>query len=232
MATRFITVSIEIMHDKNLTHSQKFILAEIEQLASLEKGCIATNEHFAELIGIAKESVSRSINDLKDKGYINIEIVNGSRNHTRIITINNLLTLNKTSRPPKQNVKTPLTKDQETKENIQVNKTKNKTIKEDGNDFIKQVHDKLQDYPNINQNAFYEWFKYKKYKKMQGVTLTLNMLNKYDYATQQQMVDTSIMNEYAGLFPPKQKRTNTERNVNTAMSWLDDQNEQRLIDVK
>lgn len=128
MATKFITISVEIMHDNNLTHSQKFILAEIEQLASLEKGCIASNEHFAQLIGIAKESVSRSINDLRDKEYIEIEIVNGSRNHTRIITINNLSTLNKISRPPKQNVKTPLTKHQETKENKQSNTTVNKTI--------------------------------------------------------------------------------------------------------
>ena len=128
MATKFITISVEIMHDNNLTHSQKFILAEIEQLASLEKGCIASNEHFAQLIGIAKESVSRSINDLRDKGYIEIEIVNGSRNHTRIITVNNLSTLNKTSRPPKQNIKTPLTKHQETKENKQSNTTVNKTI--------------------------------------------------------------------------------------------------------
>ena len=52
MATKFITVSIEIMHDNNLTPNQKFILAEIQQLSSLEKGCIASNRHFSELIGI------------------------------------------------------------------------------------------------------------------------------------------------------------------------------------
>jgi len=104
MATRFITVSIEIMHDKNLTANQKFILAEIEQLSELEKGCTAGNEHFSKLIGIAKESVSRSINDLEKKGYISIEVVNGTRNHVRIIS------LNKTSNPV-------LTKHQETKEN-------------------------------------------------------------------------------------------------------------------
>lgn len=119
MATRFITVSIDIMHDKNLTPNQKFILAEIEQLSELEKGCIATNEHFSSLIGLAKESVSRSIADLEKKGYIECEIVNGTRNHVRIIRINKMLS------PPKQNVKPPLTKRQETKENIQENKTNN-----------------------------------------------------------------------------------------------------------
>jgi len=118
MATRFITISIEIMHVKNLTANQKFILAEIEQLSQLEHGCYAHNQHFADLIGMAKESVSRSIKDLEDKGYISVKITNGSRNHERLLTLNKML------RPPKQNVKTPLTKHQETKEN----KTTNKTI--------------------------------------------------------------------------------------------------------
>lgn len=120
MATKFITVSIEIMHDKNLNQSQKFMLAEIEQLCSLEHGCFASNSHFAELIGITKENVSRNLNDLKDMGYINIEIENGSRNHTRIVTLTNLVS------PPYQNSKPPLLKQQETKENIQNNKTNNK----------------------------------------------------------------------------------------------------------
>ncbi len=120
MATKFITVSIEIMHDDNLSSSQKFLLAEIEQLTELERGCIASNKHFSELIGIARESVSRNISGLEAKGYISTKIVNGTRNHVRVITLNNL------SRPPKQTIKTPLTKGQETKENITTNKTINK----------------------------------------------------------------------------------------------------------
>ena len=40
MATKFITISIEIMQNKDLTQTEKFLLAEIEQLSSLEKGCI------------------------------------------------------------------------------------------------------------------------------------------------------------------------------------------------
>ena len=117
MATKFITVSIDIMHDKNLNQSQKFLLAEIEQLCSLENGCYASNNHFAKLIGITKENVSRNLNDLREMGYIDIKIENGSRNHTRIVTLTTLV------RPPYQNSNTPLSKRQETKENIQSNKT-------------------------------------------------------------------------------------------------------------
>lgn len=120
MATRFITVSVEIMRDTKLNQSQKFLMAEIEQLTTLEKGCIASNLHFSNLIGITKENVSRNINDLVKKGYIYVEIVAGSRNHTRIITLTTLV------RPPYHNSKTPLLKQQETKENKTINKTINK----------------------------------------------------------------------------------------------------------
>lgn len=122
MATKFITVSIDIMHDKNLNQSQKFILAEIEQLSQLDNGCYASNAHFSDLIGITKENVSRNISELESMGYISIEIKKGSRNHTRIITLTKIV------RPPYQNSKTPLLKQQETKENIQDNKPYNKDM--------------------------------------------------------------------------------------------------------
>ena len=153
MATKFITVSVEIMRDENLNQSQKFLLAEIEQLTTLEKGCIASNLHFSNLIGISKENVSKNINALVKKGYIFVEIINGSRNHSRIIT------LIKVVRPPYQSSKTPLSNRQETKENITTNKTltkyesfleqlekackyKSKVTKtKDGAKFFKQIED-------------------------------------------------------------------------------------------
>jgi len=176
MATRFITVSIDIMHDKNLTASQKFILAEIEQLSQLDKGCYAHNQHFADLVCLAKESVSRSIKDLEIKGYISVKITNGSRNHERLLTLNKMLS------PPKQNIKPPLTKSQETKEN----KTTNRTI---------NIH------AGLNFEAFNMWCTHKgsKYSK-QGKTLSRNKLLEFDKQTQMEMVENSIMNNYAGLF--------------------------------
>lgn len=80
------------------------------------------------------------------------------------------------------------------------------------------------EYTNINQEAFNEWMKYKKYKNKGAITKTLNMLNKYDYETQQEMVDLSIGNEYKGLFPPKKKFSKTENNIDVAKSWLQENN--------
>ena len=76
------------------------------------------------------------------------------------------------------------------------------------------------EYANINQEAFNEWMEYKKYKNKGAITKTLNMLNRHDYQTQQDMVDKSIMNEYKGLFEPKVKRSRTDNNVQVANSWL------------
>mgnify|MGYP003594820377 CR=1 FL=1 len=87
MATKFITVSIEIMHDKNLTPNQKFILAEIEQLTQLDRGCFASNKHFSELIGISIAGVSNAIQDLEKKRYIIIDNSDTKRNFGRKITI-------------------------------------------------------------------------------------------------------------------------------------------------
>jgi len=119
MATKFITVPIEIMHDKKLSPNQKFILAEISQLTSLEKGCIASNNHFSELIGISKAGVSNAITDLVKKNYIEIDNSNTKRNYGRVITIHSDV-------PPLHSDVQGVHSDVESKENKTINKTSNK----------------------------------------------------------------------------------------------------------
>jgi len=70
---------------------------------------------------------------------------------------------------------------------------------------------------NVNQDTANEWFEYKKYKSKAPVTKCLNFLNKYTKQEQKEIIDNSIMNEYAGLFPPKkqnnfQQETKAQRN--------------------
>jgi DNA-binding MarR family transcriptional regulator len=195
MATRFITVSIEIMHDNNLNQSQKFILAEIEQLSQLDKGCIASNKHFSDLIGITKENVSRNINELEKKGYISIEIVKGSRNHNRIITLTTLV------RPPYQSSKTPLLKQQETKENKTINKTKNTydafleyleskvsyktkvTKTKEGEELFKKIEDKKQ--------LAIDYLKHQQDKEGYAVRITAYMKD-YETVHKQQTINSKF----------------------------------------
>jgi len=91
-----------------------------------------------------------------------------------------------------------------------------------------QIDKKLSEYQNINLDAFNEWMKYKKYKAIGAVTKVLNFLSVYDFITQQQIVDTSIMNNYKGLFEPKQKRNSTDNNVDVAKQWLHENDMQDL----
>lgn len=89
--TKGFWLSIDLLHDKNTTMQEKLLLIEINQLSMLDKGCIASNNHFAETFKVKKESISRSLSSLEQKGYITTEIKAGSRNHDRTITINKLL---------------------------------------------------------------------------------------------------------------------------------------------
>lgn len=118
MAVRFVTVSVEILRDTNLTPNEKFILAEIEQLTQLDLGCIASNQHFADLLQIARANASRTISNLEKKGYISTEIKKGSRNMVRSI---------KMIKGCYQNDTEVVSKCLETKGNRQSNKQKRET---------------------------------------------------------------------------------------------------------
>lgn len=87
MARLGIWVPVEILQDDNLTVTERFILSEIAQLSSLEDGCYASNNHFASLINITRQSASRAIKTLAEKGYISSEIIAGTRNHSRVIKL-------------------------------------------------------------------------------------------------------------------------------------------------
>lgn len=141
MSERFVTLDWEFIRDKGTTMQEKLVLAEIESLSSLEKGCIASNEHFGQLLGIQKQNASKLINSLKEKGYISVEIVKGSRNHDRKISIiKSITTIIKSIPQGNKKYSVGLSKVLETKENTPVNnpvnsKDKQAPAKKSGFDF-------------------------------------------------------------------------------------------------
>lgn len=64
-------IPIELIEDKKLDWHNKVLLSEIYSLVKLEDGCFASNEHFAELLGVEKSAASKRISKLKEWGYIN-----------------------------------------------------------------------------------------------------------------------------------------------------------------
>jgi hypothetical protein len=206
MATKFITVSVETMRDKNLSPNQKFILSEIQQLSTLDKGCFANNRHFSELIGISNSGVSKAITGLEKLGYISIDNSKTKRNNGRIITIDFSQGGIDCSQGGIDCSQGGIDCSQESKDNITINRTIN--IKN------KQKDEVLPE--NLNIEAFNSWcdYKGKSYSK-QGRTLTINKLTKYSKDVQQQMVDNSIMNNYKGLFEVKQNNQQKQSQQNT-----------------
>ncbi|ADV46450.1 hypothetical protein [Nitratifractor salsuginis] len=60
--------------------------------------------------------------------------------------------------------------------------------------------------PSVNKKAWAEWIAYKG-KGYKGVSKTkaINLLSKFTYEEQQEMVDTAIMSGWKGIFPPKRR---------------------------
>jgi hypothetical protein len=208
MSTHYVTLEWSLIRYKGMTSQEKFIYAEIAQLNNLEYGCIAENSHFSELLGVEIASISRSINNLKRKGYINVNIKNGSRNMSRKITLNKMLT------PPYQNVNTPLTKCLETKGNNRIN-NRNKEIK-------------LTFPENLNKKAWNLWLDYRKeIKKPLKEISQKQAIKKLIEITKENQLNcilNSIENGYQGFFIDKYKnKSNNNSNVDEVIDEITSQ---------
>lgn len=67
--------------DPDLTINEVAAMAEIDSLDNAD-GCIASNKHFADFLGVSAGRASQIINGLKDKGYI---IISYDRNGKQIV---------------------------------------------------------------------------------------------------------------------------------------------------
>lgn len=140
MNNKFLAIPTLLWKNKELSNTEIPVYIEILHLSTLEKGCIATNKHFATLLGKSTKTISRAITGLGEKGYISINTVNGSRNHIRQITpIESKIWY-------LQNVQPPQTKTGETKESKRTNIRDKKKINKKENSkslfriLVKEIH--------------------------------------------------------------------------------------------
>lgn len=66
-----------ILEDERLDAANKIIMAEIISLCELDKGCFASDEHFARLVGIERPSCNKRIKNLVELGYVTKRTVKG-----------------------------------------------------------------------------------------------------------------------------------------------------------
>lgn len=60
----------ELWLDRNISMIEKGLFIEIHSLSQLEKGCIKSNDAFAEFLGVTKRTVINALNKLKELGYV------------------------------------------------------------------------------------------------------------------------------------------------------------------
>ena len=78
----WVLVPENVLKDPDLTFREKIMFSKILALDNGEEHCYANNHYFSELMSVGKTTVSRIINSLKFKGYIEIE--NSQSKHRRI----------------------------------------------------------------------------------------------------------------------------------------------------
>lgn len=123
-----VWIPIEILKDKKLSDKEKNIYAIILYLSKENNYCYLTNKSISELLNISITQVSKLINSLKNKNYINIELIykeNSKQIEMRkLIPIvkNNDTYLTKVKYPLQQNFNTPI------EEKFKDNKYNNKNI--------------------------------------------------------------------------------------------------------
>ena len=121
-----IWIPIEILIDDNLSDKEKLIYSIILFLSKENNYCYCNNSSLSELLNISTTQVSKLINSLKKKGYIDIEIKykeNSKEIESRkLIPKMNTPYLTKVKYPPQQNFNTPI------EEKFKDNKYKNKNI--------------------------------------------------------------------------------------------------------
>ncbi len=82
-----IWIPVELI-DLNVSWLKRILLSEISQLETLDNGCTASNNHFAEKYNITKQAVSKALNELEKEGFISINNAQSKRNFGRKLTIN------------------------------------------------------------------------------------------------------------------------------------------------
>ncbi len=88
------------------------------------------------------------------------------------------------------------------------NKNKNKNENKNENENENKNENTLEILnPLINEESYNEWVAFKKIKVKGTITKLINFLVEYDKPTQKIIIDNSIMNNYKGLFPPKNTPT-------------------------
>lgn len=154
-----IWIPIEILTDEKLSDKEKIIYSIILYLSKENNYCYLTNKTMSELLNISITQVSKLVNSLKDKTYINIELIykkNSKQVEMRklIPTSKNKDTyLTKVKYPLQQNFNPPI--EEKFKDNKYNNKNINKYNSTKQNYKKSKTNFEQRDYTNYDFTKLY-----------------------------------------------------------------------------
>ena len=134
----YALIPYAVRYDKRLRPAARLLYGELTALANKNGVCTARNEYFAELYDVDVKTISRWISQLRDYGYIEVEILQSEGNR-REISIDK-----KVTRSGQKNhevgAKKSLPRDEKVTPYNRMNNTINNTINsgENAHDFLEQ----------------------------------------------------------------------------------------------
>ena len=132
-------LTADVRYDKRLKPNEKLLFSEITALSDKRGYCNASNNYFAQLYDVTTVTASNWVNHLKDRGYIDVEMIyNGKQIKERRIFVNSN-PIQENFNTPKEKVEDPVKNNlkrgikEKFKENITRynNTSKNKQLEED-----------------------------------------------------------------------------------------------------
>lgn len=209
-----VWISKEIWLAKNLNWSEKVLLTEIDSLSKLGE-CFASNEYFAEFLGLSKDRVSKLISSLSKKKFISVKILykDGTKQVEKRV-ISPIGYGCKRLRGIGENNYTPIGENNEDNNTVinNTNYKKETTVSESVCSDKKEKFDPLKaelpkQLANISgfSEAWAEWVKYRKGKKkpISEMAFKKQMESLLTYPDPVASIEKSIENDYQGLFPVK-----------------------------
>lgn len=84
----YAILTADVRYDKSISANAKLLYAEITALSQKEGFAWASNQYFADLYGVDKDTVSRWVGQLSRAGYIKIEVDREAGNLRKIYLLN------------------------------------------------------------------------------------------------------------------------------------------------